>query len=149
MQDFVIAKMQEQHIPQIATLEKQCFGELAWSEHLLEQELFFDYKYYKVVLNQDKVIGYGGFSQILNEAHIMNIAIASPYRRQGVGSLLMDALKRKACALGITKMTLEVAEGNKSAIEFYFKHSFIFFGIRPNYYPNKENALILWCLLEG
>jgi len=148
MQDYIIAKMQEAHIPEIAALEKECFGELAWSESLLAQELTFDYKHYKVVLYQDKVIGYGGFSQILNEAHIMNIAIASPYRRKGIGSLLMDALKQKAYTLGITRMTLEVAGSNRPAIEFYLQHNFQLFGIRPDYYSNKEDALILWCLLE-
>jgi len=148
MQDYVIVPMRKQHIAQIADIDKVCFGALAWSEQLFAEELSFDCKHYMAVLYKDKVIGYGGFSQILDEAHIMNIALLSPYRRKGIGSLLMNELKTKASALGITKMTLEVAENNQPAIEFYLKHNFKLFGIRPNYYSNKENALILWCLLE-
>ena len=46
---------------------------------------------------------------------------------------------------GITDFTLEVREGNKSAIGLYEKLGFESAGIRKNFYSNPvENALIMW-----
>jgi ribosomal-protein-alanine N-acetyltransferase len=148
MHDFKLADMRAEHIREIAAIEAQCFGARAWSEELLRAELADENKHYKVILHQDKVIGYGGFSHIIDEGHIMNIAVASPYRRMGAGSLIMNALKEKARSLNITALTLEAGEHNRPAIDFYHRHNFKDCGIRPGYYSDKEGALILWCLLE-
>lgn len=148
MLDITITDMQLAHISDIASLEEQCFGKRAWSADLLEAEFRDSSKHYKVATLRGKVIGYGGFSHILDEAHIMNIAVGSPYRQMGVGSLIMHALKQKALSFNIRSLTLEVSEFNLPAIQFYKKHDFISSGIRPRYYSDKEGAQILWCLLE-
>lgn len=56
--------------------------------------------------------------------NIHDIAVAAKFRRRGVGSALLDAVEAGARALGCCKITLEVLEGNTSAIAAYLKSGF-------------------------
>lgn len=96
--------------------------------------------YYMVAEEEDVIVGYCGIHIIYNEGHIMNVAVMSEYRRQGIGCGLLEMMFTK------TKLpfyTLEVRESNDSAIHLYEKLGFIAFGKRPKYYGD-EDALIMW-----
>ena len=56
--------------------------------------------------------------------NIHDIAVAAKFRRRGVGAALLDAVEAGARALGCCKITLEVLEGNTSAIAAYLKTGF-------------------------
>ena len=74
-QNIRIEKMKFEHIEQIAAIEKACFGQNAWSGALFYSELLDGNKHYFVAVKNNSVIGYGGYAHILDEAHIMNIAV--------------------------------------------------------------------------
>ena len=148
MQDYKIEKLSQNNLSQVAKIDKECFGDNSWSYSLYLDELSDPQKYYKVACDKAKVIGYGGFSHIIDEAHIMNIAVTSSYRSKGVGSLILNSLIQQARDLKIKAMTLEVNQNNIIAIDFYKKNDFEIKGIRPKYYSNKDSALILWRFLE-
>lgn len=81
---------------------------------------------------------------ILDEAHITLLAIDPTYRRQGLGSLLLYALLYQAHQRGLEWATLEVRASNQSALALYEQFGFESVGTRPKYYPDGEDALILW-----
>jgi ribosomal-protein-alanine N-acetyltransferase len=82
---------------------------------------------------------------VVNEGHILNIAVAERYRRRGIGSLLMDSLIETARNLEMIAMTLEVRVGNAPAMGLYHKYGFKVEGLRKNYYADtKEDAVIMW-----
>lgn len=139
--------LNESNIKEVAELEKECFGSFGWSENLFREEVPQENKHYFVCYEINKVIGYGGFAQVLDEGHIMNIAVSKNYRCRGIGSIILQKIITKAQSLNIKNITLEVRESNLPARNLYEKHSFTLCGIRKGYYQDKENACIYWKVL--
>ena len=83
----------------------------------------------------------------LDEAHITNIAVKAGNRGKGIGTLLMSELISRARLLGIKAMTLEVKDINLPAIALYKSFGFTVEGVRPRYYNNLHDALIMWLSL--
>ncbi|NLL55774.1 MAG: ribosomal protein S18-alanine N-acetyltransferase [Clostridiales bacterium] len=137
-------KLNFENVAGVALLEKECFGKYAWSQQLLIEEINQENKHYIVVKKDNTVIAYGGFSQVLDEAHIMNIAVKSGYRKQGIAYKLLQKLIDLAKEKNISSMTLEVRESNIPARNLYEKHAFKLAGVRKGYYQDKENACIYW-----
>ena len=55
---------------------------------------------------------------------ISDFYIHPEYRKQGIGTLLLNAVDKKAIELGGCKITLEVQENNATAMEAYVKSGF-------------------------
>lgn len=139
----VICKMRGNHIDEVHEIEKKVYPS-PWSKNAFICEVFENsFAHYYVVLLDEKVIGYAGIWVILDESHITNLAVHPDYRRQGIGSMLLECLLREAKDLGACRMTLEVRVSNTHAQELYLKYGFVPRGIRPRYY-NDEDAMIMW-----
>ena len=95
--------------------------------------------------NNENVIGFVIYVAVEQEAHLLNIAVDNNYQRKGIGSILVNHLKKQVQAMGINLITLEVRVSNTNAISFYKKHNFIEDAIRANYYskPKPEDALLM------
>jgi ribosomal-protein-alanine N-acetyltransferase len=92
-----------------------------------------------------RIIGYGGFWHILDEAHISNIAIHPDFRGQGFGKMLLLHLLEQAASRGAVKATLEVRRSNVIAQGMYARFGFKLVSVRKNYYTDEhEDALIMW-----
>ncbi len=97
----------------------------------------------KAILNGD-IVGFGCMYTVLDEAQIMNIAVAPDVRRMGVASKLMDVIISEAKARCASVIMLEVRESNQGAIGLYSKFGFEKVGVRKNYYRNPtENAILM------
>lgn len=139
-----IRPMEERDAEQLAEIEKEAFTS-PWSQQAFLNEVRENkLARYLVVEDQGKILGYAGMWLIINEAHITNIAVREEYRGRGIGNLLVQGLISLAMLMEIEAMTLEVRVSNKIAQDLYKKHGFIESGIRPKYYDNKEDALIMW-----
>ena len=138
-----IHKLNESFLNEINLIEQDSFKE-PWSQEAYEKEISNPLANYRVITFEDKVVAYGGFWKILDEADINNIAVKKEYRGKGYGKMLMNALIEDAKKQNIKAMTLEVRVTNKSAIALYKKLGFKEAGIRKNYYSDKEDALIMW-----
>lgn len=99
-----------------------------------------------------RIVGYGGSMGIADEVHITTIVVVPEARRQGVASVLLDALLDRGVGRGATAATLEVRAGNESAIRLYRRFGFAPVGTRRGYYPDgpnddphsSEDAIIMW-----
>ena len=138
-----IVKMEPAHVGQVAMLEKVCFSD-PWSEKSVVSELENPLSLWLVALDGDVVAGYIGSQSVMGESDMMNVAVATEYRRQGVAAALVTALVEELAKAGNHSLTLEVRVSNTPAIALYEKLGFSQVGCRKNYYRNpKENALIL------
>lgn len=136
-------RLEFKHLSQMAAIEREAF-EMPWTESMFIPEVEDPSAYYVVGVRGDEVICYGGFHKVLDEAHITNIAVKSTERGKGIGKFLMSELIARAKLADITRMTLEVCEGNIPAIKLYESFGFKVEGVRKKYYDNKYDALIMW-----
>ncbi|HCU56305.1 MAG TPA: ribosomal-protein-alanine N-acetyltransferase [Clostridiales bacterium] len=141
--EIAIRRGKEADAPAIAMIEAMSF-KTPWSTEMVLSEMKEAISSFFVVEYQDKIIGYYGFLHILDELHILNVAVDPDHRRQGVGRQLMAHLVEQARALSARAITLEVRESNLTAIRLYERAGFQLAGVRPHYYTDKENALIYW-----
>ena len=135
-----IIRMNASHVAAVAELEKQNFSE-PWPEIAVRSELTNKLALWLVALEDGEVVGYVGSQTVLQEADMMNIAVADTHRRRGIARMLVEELIRQ---LDAYQLTLEVRASNAPAIALYEKLGFTQVGLRKNYYHKpKEDALIL------
>ena len=135
--------MNENHVLQIAELEKLCFND-PWSENSIGSELENRLSLWLVATHEDHVIGYVGSQTVLGETDMMNIAVHPDWRERGIGTELILALIQELTEQGSHSLMLEVRVSNEPAKSLYTKMGFEAVGIRKNYYRNpREDALIL------
>ena len=135
-----IVRMTESHIPAVAELERQNFSD-PWPDIAVRGELTNKLALWLVAVEDGEVVGYVGSQTVLQEADMMNIAVADSHRRRGIARMLVEELIRQ---LDAYQLTLEVRASNAPAIALYEHLGFQQVGLRKNYYHKpKEDALIL------
>ena len=135
-----IVRMNESHVSAVAELERQNFSE-PWPDIAVRGELINKLALWLVALEDGEVVGYVGSQTVLQEADMMNIAVADSHRRRGIAKMLVEELIRQ---LDAYQLTLEVRASNAPAISLYEALGFQQVGLRKNYYRKpKEDALIL------
>ena len=131
-------------IDNIAGLEKICFHD-PWSRESVRNEIENnDLAEYAVITADGKFAGYGGYWTIGDEGHITNIAIDPGYRGKGLGTLLVKHIMEDEGNINLHGFTLEVRVSNEPAIKLYEKLGFKNEGVRPGYYTDGEDAIIMW-----
>ncbi len=137
----------EENYKGVYEIDSLSLGEEGWSEKLYFDEISSPDKIYVVACEDDLVVGFGGFAQVFDEGHIMNIAVRPSFRRKGIATLILEKMLEKGREKGVSSFTLEVRDGNKAAISLYEKKGFTLAGIRKKYYGGKEDARIYWLYL--
>lgn len=133
-----------EHLKQMVEIEKEAF-DTPWSERMFIPEVENPHAHYIVgVLGNQEVVCYGGFHLFDDEAHITNIAVKSTERGKGYGKFLLNELLTLARRLGASNITLEVKITNVKAINLYTSFGFKAEGIRPHYYPDGKDAVLMW-----
>jgi [ribosomal protein S18]-alanine N-acetyltransferase len=90
------------------------------------------------------IVGFAGIWLMVDEAHLVTIAVAPGQRGKGLGELLLVSMIDMSCILGAQTMTLEVRVSNHVAQALYRKYAFKNEGVRRRYYSdNGEDALIM------
>ena len=132
----------ESDLAQIAEIERFCFSE-PWSEKSLEL-LLKDSNFGLAALCDGRVAAYVGVISVAPEGEITNVATHPDFRRRGLASALLEALKREAAERGIESIFLEVRRSNTAARELYQKQGFEVIGERKGFYSNpKEDAILM------
>jgi ribosomal-protein-alanine N-acetyltransferase len=92
----------------------------------------------------DAILGFVGLWFMVDEAHVVTIAVAEAERRQGLGEMLLIAAIELAQRRGQEVVTLECRVSNAPAQALYEKYGFRRVGVRKRYYTdNNEDALIM------
>ena len=94
----------------------------------------------------DEIVGYGVLMVAADEAHLLNVSIAAPRQRQGLGADLLRFLFKVARQGGARKIFLEVRPSNIGARALYARTGFTQIGLRRGYYPaadGHEDAIVM------
>jgi ribosomal-protein-alanine N-acetyltransferase len=170
---YQIRPMTEADIAQVAEIEHQSFP-TTWPQTAYRRELANHLARYLVLVDRteppvphaapprqrtfldlfrrkppwqntaDYIVGYVGVWLMVDQAHVVAIAIRDSYRRRGLGELLLSQAIDVALDNGQESVTLEVRRSNTSAQLLYDKYRFLKVGVRKRYYTdNHEDALIM------
>ena len=137
-------RMRAADLAEVAALEKSLYA-FPWSIGNFRDSVNAGYDCWTVT-HGETVIGYAVLMIALDEAHLLNIAIASEWQSQGIGRAFLGHMVGVARSASCQIVYLEVRPSNVAARHLYRKLGFQQIAIRPDYYPavrGREDALFL------
>jgi ribosomal-protein-alanine N-acetyltransferase len=136
--------MRAADLAEVARLEKSLY-EFPWSLGNFRDSVTAGYDCW-VAAHGEAVIGYAILMVALDEAHLLNFAVAAEWQNQGIGRAFLGHMVQVAREAGAQIVYLEVRPSNFAARHLYRKLGFQQIAIRPEYYParhGREDALFL------
>jgi ribosomal-protein-alanine N-acetyltransferase len=97
------------------------------------------------------VSGYTVVMIAAGEAHLLNLSVAAPWQRRGMGRELLHFVLKLARDYGAGRILLEVRPSNGAAIGLYSSSGFAEIARRRGYYPageGREDAVVMRLSLE-
>ncbi len=145
MDDLTYTKMTIEDLPEVLRIERESFPN-PWSRQMFERDILHNKLAHIYTVRQDglaALIGYFSIWKIVDEGHLVTLAVEPSRRRLGLGSAILRDVVRLAEELSIRKITLEVRECNREAIRLYNRFGFIKAGVRLKYYEDGTDAWIM------
>ncbi|MET3589769.1 ribosomal-protein-alanine N-acetyltransferase [Bartonella silvatica] len=140
---FRIAPLQTDDSVSLYKVHQNCFIP-AWEkqdfDYFLTDDSIFGHKV-SLTCNPDQILGFSLCRLIVDEAEIITIAVHPQFRRQGIGSLLIDHTLRYLYHKCAIRLFLEVEETNISALKLYQCFGFQKISKRLAYYPTKNGRI--------
>jgi len=121
----------------------------AWSHQALMDALDHGYEINVWHTTHGKLAAYYLGQDVLDEVHIMQLAVAPAFRRQGLGIQLTRYILDKKRREGMRHVWLEVRASNVAAQRLYTGLGFCISGTRKDYYTprsagfSREDALVM------
>lgn len=147
--DIEIRNMRISDISKIAKYDLIMLGETLGEEtikrHIKNNNLM---RYFVMETKHDKAF-IGQVSLWIDEdkAQINNFYIVKDFQGKKFGKKFMDYIMNYFKSIKIKEITLEVRSSNKVAINLYESYGFKAITTRNNYYPNGENALLMYLMI--
>ena len=96
-----------------------------------------------VARNIDELVGFGIMTYENDQANLDLLGVKVSYRRQGIGTLVVNWLEEVANLGGVYNVYVQVRKTNQSAIKFYQKLDYLVIDEKKGYYQGKETAVIM------
>lgn len=140
--------MTEDDLDSVLVIEKASFPS-PWSKSLFMGELNSAYSFPMVAMDSEgHVVGYICPMLIIDEGHILNVAVHRDFRGEGIGRLLVQKVLADCTSRGAESVSLEVRVSNAVAISLYRDLGFTVTGRRKGYYENGEDALLMEYIIK-
>jgi ribosomal-protein-alanine N-acetyltransferase len=145
---MMIDFMKKEDLDQVLEIEQASFS-MPWSKNLFLSEFRSPLVSTLMVALADdplkrRVIGYTVYWLAADEMHILNLASAPEWRRQGVAKELVLAALKRAYLKGATRAFLEVRVSNAVAQKLYSNLGFTGTSVRRQYYDSPvEDAVMM------
>ncbi len=143
LSDLLIDNMKVEDLPEIVSIETASF-KTPWSETLFYNEICKTIAVSRVARIAGRVAGYLCANVILDEGHILNLAVRPQCRRLGIATSLIKEMIEIMRDRDCRSVFLEVRASNEQARIMYAKFGFSLLGTRKNYYISPvEDAVIM------
>lgn len=131
-------------IAAVAAIEKNVYV-FPWSAGNFRDSLLSGYQCWGCWTG-DELIGYAIIMVALEEAHLLNFAIAKSWQGRGVGARFLQVVIHESQQMQCDMLYLEVRPSNVPGRRLYARFGFTQLGLRRDYYPavvGREDALFL------
>ena len=130
-------------LDEVLEIEKASFP-APWTRSMFQEEMSNRNARLIVFLQDNRIIGYLCFWEVLDEAHLLNIAVHPERRAQGYGKYMMERLQEICRRDGLRRIILDVGRRNAAARSLYRKCGFSSIGFRKNYYTVAgDDAIVM------
>ncbi|MFA9216035.1 MAG: ribosomal protein S18-alanine N-acetyltransferase [Sphingomonadaceae bacterium] len=140
------APMQQADLDDVVALEQTVYPH-PWSIANFNDSLASGYQAWVLRDPQGELLGYFLLMAIVDEAHLLNVAVSAERQGQGLGRLLLNQAVACARGLGMESVLLEVRPSNTRALDIYQRYGFDTIGRRKGYYPaanqQREDAIVM------
>ncbi len=145
--------MKREDLDQVMAIEQASFS-MPWSRNLFLSEFRSPgVSTLMVALEKDSpkrsITGYIVFWLVEDEIHILNLAVAPLFRKQGIARGLVLAGVRLAYGKGARRAFLEVRASNAAAQKLYSELGFSGTSIRRDYYDTPTEDAVVMILERG
>ena len=132
--DLVWADMTAADLASVMVIERQAYP-FPWTSGNFQDSLNAGYTM-RVLKERGVMIGYVVWMRVVDEVHLLNIALSPARQGRGLGAWMMRQFMAQVRDAGIDQILLEVRPSNTAAIGLYRKLGFKDIGLRKGYYPN-------------
>ncbi len=136
--------IEEGDISQVSIIEEDVYV-FPWSPGNFRDSILSGYQCWGCWVGSE-LIAYAIVMNALEEAHLLNFAVAAAWQRKGVGAKFLTFLINEARKLKKEMIYLEVRPSNIAGRRLYDQFGFTQLGLRRGYYPavaGREDALFL------
>jgi ribosomal-protein-alanine N-acetyltransferase len=139
----------ESDLDAITALEARSFP-IPWKRDYFGAEIGAPHRFNRVARDPSgALVGYVFCAYAGGEIHVNKIAVAEPWRRSGIGAMLMREVFDLGRRIAAQEIYLEVRTSNAAARTFYRNFDFHEAGRRPAYYFDGEDALVMVRALDA
>ena len=124
-------------------LQRRAMPADAWTSGKLADEIGRTDRSWWVARKDGALVGCAGGQVVDGELCIFNVCVDPAQRRQGIAQRLLERVATDALALAAETVTLEVRTDNDPAIALYHTLGLADVGVRPRYYHDRADALIM------
>jgi ribosomal-protein-alanine N-acetyltransferase len=134
---------EEGDVETIRALESEAFG-FTWAAEVFARELGRSDCLFTVGEVSQETVAMASLNWILDEVHLMSIAVAPAWRGRGLARQILGENLAFCRLRGLDWMTLEVKWDNPPALALYKHYGFTTVGRRKKYYRDGQDARIMW-----
>ncbi len=142
----VLRPMSGADIETVMAIEVRCYSH-PWTRGNFADSLAGLYSAEVLTTPSGDLLAYFVAMPGVEEMHLLNIAVAPAWQRQGLASTLLHSLHNQALARALPTLWLEVRASNRAARALYARHGYSEVTLRRAYYPAahgpREDAVVM------
>ena len=143
---YTLMRMQVDDLAEVMKIENDVYPH-PWTHGNFLDSLYSEYEMWVARDGTGALAGYLLLMIMVDEAHLLNIAVRRELQGKGLGRLLLDHAVALTRGRGMRSILLEVRPSNGRAVEVYEHYGFSGIGVRRNYYPaadgRREDAIVM------
>lgn len=138
---LLIDSLTAEDLERVVEIEKQ--EPSGWNSEMIRSELLTENGVQLSARLSGTVVGWACGRWTGEEAELLKIAVNNRYRRQKLGTVLLDRLVSLCADAGAVKLFLEVRSMNRAAVRFYKRYGFTEVGRRKGYYKEPSDDAVI------
>ncbi|MBU1424133.1 MAG: ribosomal protein S18-alanine N-acetyltransferase [Gammaproteobacteria bacterium] len=142
---MILRDMAEADLDAVLRIEREVHSH-PWTRGNFSDALRSKYQCKVYESETEGMLGYAVLMLAVDEAELLDIAIAAQQQRHGRGRKLLEEMMVLARRHGMGRVVLEVRASNTAAIGLYRKAGFADIGLRRDYYQaenGREDAILM------